>query len=479
MPRFFADLSTEVTQAVAQTTAVGAVVLLLNTMLPEARPYAPFTLPLLILPLLYGSRLMHAVALVVLAALVAGSLAEPHITVLAACVVAYLSIRPTLQPTHFARLKSSFLFGELGRALPGWQAYPPRILGGDHYCRVLRSPAGRFYFVGVSAAREVQRDGQYTLLWRGVTDENIRGFSVSETVDVQSSVHVLWIVTPRVTAGQYVTSASQGVTTLYGGAGAVATQLVSWDSAVIPGAGQAHVPPPEGHQRPSAEAGPSSAAREPDADSVFAQEGRRVEAEARTALRDVLPAGWRLQSNVVLPRGGDADIVLTHPDGWTAVVDVKSRRDRMNLSAPQAGRTHSWQELHDQVWREAQQLGGVGVLWQPTANPDAPILVGQVHNVRGDARALLSLLHELHAAAQRTRQDQASVPRITVKPDHELLGVAKDASLEEIKGAWREKMKLYHPDKMSRLDDDFRALAEEKSKALNAAYDRMCKAARH
>lgn len=43
----------------------------------------------------------------------------------------------------------------------------------------------------------------------------------------------------------------------------------------------------------------------------------------------------------------------------------------------------------------------------------------------------------------------------------------------ELKIAYRRKMSEYHPDKVSMLGKELRELAEEKSKAINIAYDRL------
>ena len=51
------------------------------------------------------------------------------------------------------------------------------------------------------------------------------------------------------------------------------------------------------------------------------------------------------------------------------------------------------------------------------------------------------------------------------------LGLEKGASAEEIKKAYRTLSMQYHPDKVGHLGDEFRAIAEEKMKEINAAYD--------
>lgn len=54
---------------------------------------------------------------------------------------------------------------------------------------------------------------------------------------------------------------------------------------------------------------------------------------------------------------------------------------------------------------------------------------------------------------------------------YSILGVGKYATEEEIKKAYRELAKKYHPDNFS--DDSMRELAEEKMKEINEAYDTL------
>lgn len=56
---------------------------------------------------------------------------------------------------------------------------------------------------------------------------------------------------------------------------------------------------------------------------------------------------------------------------------------------------------------------------------------------------------------------------------YEVLGVSKGASKEDIKKAYRELVKKYHPDQYG--DNPLRSLAEEKMKEINEAYDYLLK----
>lgn len=59
------------------------------------------------------------------------------------------------------------------------------------------------------------------------------------------------------------------------------------------------------------------------------------------------------------------------------------------------------------------------------------------------------------------------------KDAYEILGVSRDATDEEIKKAYRELVKKYHPDNFP--DDNMKKLAEEKMKEVNEAYDLLTK----
>jgi DnaJ like chaperone protein len=49
------------------------------------------------------------------------------------------------------------------------------------------------------------------------------------------------------------------------------------------------------------------------------------------------------------------------------------------------------------------------------------------------------------------------------------------ASAESLRRAYREKMKAYHPDRVSHLPEDFQRLAHEKSLELQRAYERLAR----
>lgn len=60
---------------------------------------------------------------------------------------------------------------------------------------------------------------------------------------------------------------------------------------------------------------------------------------------------------------------------------------------------------------------------------------------------------------------------MTGRDPYDVLGVLRNASDEEIKRAYRELAKKYHPDNFS--DESMRKLAEEKMKEINEAYETL------
>jgi preprotein translocase subunit Sec63 len=59
------------------------------------------------------------------------------------------------------------------------------------------------------------------------------------------------------------------------------------------------------------------------------------------------------------------------------------------------------------------------------------------------------------------------------KNPYTILELDPNCSLQDIKNAYRKKVKQYHPDKLSQCADEFKLLAELRTKEINWAYDRL------
>jgi len=73
---------------------------------------------------------------------------------------------------------------------------------------------------------------------------------------------------------------------------------------------------------------------------------------------------------------------------------------------------------------------------------------------------------------QKNRGEQNN-ESCSLKSAHEILGISANATLREIHTAYKEKIKQYHPDKVSHLGDEFSDLANEKFLEIQNAYEVM------
>ena len=80
-------------------------------------------------------------------------------------------------------------------------------------------------------------------------------------------------------------------------------------------------------------------------------------------------------------------------------------------------------------------------------------------------------IHQGKSSEKKSQQKRAMPPDI--RSALVALGLSEEASFEDVRGAYREHVKQYHPDKVAHLGADLRKLAETKTKEFNAAYAKL------
>lgn len=78
---------------------------------------------------------------------------------------------------------------------------------------------------------------------------------------------------------------------------------------------------------------------------------------------------------------------------------------------------------------------------------------------------------------ERDKATSAPFPEFENEPWHRVLGVSANASADEIKAAYRNRIKDYHPDSVAGRGQKIRDVAEAESRKINIAYDQAKAAA--
>lgn len=79
------------------------------------------------------------------------------------------------------------------------------------------------------------------------------------------------------------------------------------------------------------------------------------------------------------------------------------------------------------------------------------------------------------AGAEPHREEAPRAAPPTAMPWYVVLDVDRSASRADITAAYRSRISQYHPDKVARMGAEIRALAEQKSAQINAAYETALK----
>ncbi|MFO1475162.1 MAG: J domain-containing protein [Verrucomicrobiota bacterium] len=126
-------------------------------------------------------------------------------------------------------------------------------------------------------------------------------------------------------------------------------------------------------------------------------------------------------------------------------------------------------------------LGAIG-------SAGAPLLLITIYGLWKSLEGLGSILEPLFDPGvnapkkeprTRRRHDSAApdreVAQAQTSPFHQVLGVTPGASPAEIKKAYRNCVKMYHPDRFENEPEEMRSWADEMTKSVNAAYEALTK----
>jgi DnaJ like chaperone protein len=109
------------------------------------------------------------------------------------------------------------------------------------------------------------------------------------------------------------------------------------------------------------------------------------------------------------------------------------------------------------------------VLYTKTAVPENELQIAR--NIANYLEISIYDQRTIEAKYMYRGRQSATAGRESAEQYYAVLGLEPGADMETIKKAYRKLSMTYHPDKVRHLGEEFRNVAEEKMKEINAAYD--------
>ena len=75
--------------------------------------------------------------------------------------------------------------------------------------------------------------------------------------------------------------------------------------------------------------------------------------------------------------------------------------------------------------------------------------------------------------SESTRTKTAQPKASSTKDPYAVLNIPRNATQDEATSAYRKMAQMYHPDKVAGLAPEYREIADERMKDINAAYERI------
>lgn len=122
-------------------------------------------------------------------------------------------------------------------------------------------------------------------------------------------------------------------------------------------------------------------------------------------------------------------------------------------------------------WGWLDDLVILGLLWRYYKRRQRRY--GSQDSYREGSRSSAEKTENTFSGKEKARAGFDPLNKNAVKDPLLVLGVGSDASLEEIKTAYRKLANQYHPDKVLHLGDEFRELAERRFKEIQNAYQEL------
>lgn len=333
----------------------------------------------------------------------------------------------------------------LSRELPGWKHV--RHQNWPETARHLISPEQRHYTLHLAQAMERREHGESFATWLGPSVERIENRQWSGT-------SVLWPVLRYAEGFYHPTPWQSGLgLTLVATPERLSDYLTAKPKPKRPEGEytQVEFTPPEPETAPEVSEAPRAAETKVNIPPLnpmhtvnIRQRGQKVRTQALSAL--VKSA----QGHNLMFEETPAGLIIIHHRHSRWVLGVWPHPEVPISSHPD-------HRLFEYLINEMQQPRSL--LWTPLIGDIAPLrMLMPDHTVIFNAQAH-DLVNHITSPKNRTVSD--------------ILGVDEQASISEIKAAYRKLTLTYHPDKVQRLSPADQAAASETMKEINAAYKEL------
>ena len=105
---------------------------------------------------------------------------------------------------------------------------------------------------------------------------------------------------------------------------------------------------------------------------------------------------------------------------------------------------------------------------------DADSFTTSRFDINSEDEELKNIIDELSSGktsnGTRQQEEKYKTSQIDLQSAYKILGINPDAENEEIKSAYKTKIKEYHPDRLDNFGDEIKDLAVRKTKEINEAF---------
>ena len=184
-----------------------------------------------------------------------------------------------------------------------------------------------------------------------------------------------------------------------------------------------------------------------------------------TRVMRAISSGIKRSRNSSIPRNIVTNVVcdLVTRNRWDTSDEAALELDWLTAQVGGNGYINFFWQPHDESWEE-RVVAGHG----PQGNPYYRTERHRKITYSATCRAVVVAPDDGRAKAKKPEPRETPLTR---EGCLKLLGLKPGYTPLELSAAYKREMALNHPDKVAHLSADIRALAEAKSKELNAAYD--------